>query len=101
MKSSKAKHLEEPVSIRRMDDDGDDDEQDTMLRDNGSDPASDMEREIKTEGVGEGRAPKTAIPSAVAAPAVLPASITDDLGGGGLGFGNEGTMGAFFRKRRR
>ena len=98
--SSNAKHaeaVEEPVAIT-IDDDGGD-EWDRILQEaNGSNARSDV------EGEGEGKedrgAPMMAIPSGVAAPAVLPASITDDLGGG-LGFGNEGSMGAFFRRKRR
>ena len=90
--SSNARHAEaaeEPVSI--------------TIDDGGGNARSDIEREMTIEGEGEEDlgASKTAIPSAMAAPAVLPASITEDLGGGGLGFGNEGSMGAFFRRKRR
>ena len=96
--SSNAKHaeaVEEPVSIT-IDDDGGD-EWDRILQEaNGSNARSDVEGEGKEDR----GAPMMAIPSGVAAPAVLPASITDDLGGG-LGFGNEGSMGAFFRRKRR
>ena len=102
--SSNAKHVGEPVSIRRIDDNSD--EWDTILQEANGGNESDIEREIRTEGEGEKEevvdVPTVrAIPSAVAAPAVLPASFTDDLGGGGLGFGGEGSMGAFFRRKRR
>ena len=66
-------------------------EWDTRLTEvsSGDDDAGDVEDEA-------------AVPAAVpaASSAVLPASITDDLGGGGLGFG-EGSLGSFFRRKRR
>ena len=92
MKSSS--NAKEPVSIT-INDNGD--EWDTILEEANGSIGSDIEGKAEGE---EDAKPMTAIPSAVAAPAVLPASITDDLGGG-LGFGNEGSMGAFFRRKRR
>ena len=96
MKSSKGtKIAEEPVSVRRIDDG--DEEKDTIRKE--ADERVIEQEEINTEDEDEdGRTPKAA---AISAAAVLPASITDDFGGG-LGFGNDGSsMGAFFRRRRR
>ena len=95
MKSSKGTKLsDEPVSVRRIDD-GEEEKKDT-IRLEANESVIEQE-EINTEDE-DGRTPKAA---AISAAAVLPASITDDFGGG-LGFGNDGSsMGAFFRRRRR
>ena len=97
MKSSKGtKIAEEPVSVRRIDDG---DEEEDTIRKEANESVIEKEEEIDTEDEDEdGRTPKAA---AISAAGVLPASITDDFGGG-LGFGNDGSsMGAFFRRRRR
>ena len=95
MKSSKGTKHTEPVSVRRIDD-GEEEEEDT-IRQEANESVIEQE-EMNTEVDEDGRTPKAA---AISAAAVLPASITDDFGGG-LGFGNDGSsMGAFFRRRRR